>query len=345
MVLLAAPAESLDLLSCCFLLCCLYCVRWCPLLCFLESPFGHWVFEPVFKTLLEMCPLAHNPFLAWSQSPNCSTSQADSSRPEASSASGVIPRRSPLMIWRCTLYPSGVLFFRGGRRVLRIAWWRVLASWFLLILDPPSPILLGRSGIWASILSILTHFPHRVSNRQPLTTQVVTINVHPPAWRFPWWLSQPFRQLRVPKKMSQLGLICPSPREDRKWQVFLWSAIVSISVVIATLPFWWVIVVGKSTERVHRQTNHLLRQLGNTGPWLSAWLSFCSKTSILSWSQACLNYHCRGWTKNVSRPTHSKGWNISAHIGSHLFFLQLSNVKQHEVPYCSHLLGIDKQNW
>ena len=190
MVLLAAPAESLGLFAgFWFLLCCLYCVHWCPLLCFLESPFGHWVFELVFKTLLEMCPQAHNPsFLAWSQSPNCSTSQADSSRPEASSASGVIPRRSLLnMIWTCTLYPSGFLFFRGGWRVLRIEWWRVLASWFLIHLHP---FCWGDLGIWASILSILTHFPHRVSNRQPLTTQVVTINVHPPAWRFPWWLSR-----------------------------------------------------------------------------------------------------------------------------------------------------------
>ena len=213
MVLLAAPAESLGLLSCCFLLSCPYCVHWCLLLCFLESPFGHWVFE--------MCPLAHNPFLAWSQSPNCSTSQADSSRPEASSASGVSPRRSLLnMIWTCTLYPSGFLFFPGGRRVLRIEWWSWLHdSWSTFTIL--HPFCWGDLGwIWASILSILTHFPHRVSNRQPLTTQVVTINVHPPAWRFPWWLSQPFRQLRVSKKMNQLGLICPSPREDRKWQVF-----------------------------------------------------------------------------------------------------------------------------
>lgn len=200
------------------LLCCLYCVHWCPVLCFLESPFGHWVFEPVFKTLLEMCPQAHNPsFLAWSQSPNCSTSQADSSRPEVSSASGVIPRRSLLnMIWTCTLYPSGFLFFRGPESVKN----RMMKGAGFMILDPPSPILLGRSWVDLGLHSVhphpfpspglqpsASHYPSRHDQRSPTSLEVSLV-------------AEPFRQLRLSKKMNQLGLISPIPREDQKWQVF-----------------------------------------------------------------------------------------------------------------------------
>lgn len=161
-----------------------------------------------------MCPLVHNPFLAWSQSPNCSTSQADSSRPEASSASGVFPRRSLNMIWTCTLYPSGFLFFRGGRRVLRIdwiEWWRVLASWFLIHLHP---FCWGDLGwIWppfcpSSPIS-LTGSP-TVSLSLPKSSR--STFTHQPGGFLGGWASRS-GSWGFQKKMNQLGLICPSPRE------------------------------------------------------------------------------------------------------------------------------------
>ena len=154
---------------------------------------------------------AHNPsFLVWSQSPNCSTSQADSSRAEASSASGVVPRRSllsmhplPLLILVFWGVPESIKsrMMKNGEECWPNDSWSTFTHFLGMILGGFGPPFSPSSH----------HFPHQVSHHQPLTTQVVTINVHPPAWRFPWWLSQLFRQPRVKKYMNQLRLICPVP--------------------------------------------------------------------------------------------------------------------------------------
>ena len=130
---------------------------------------------------------AHNPsFLVWSQSPNCSTSQADSSRPEASSASGVVPRRSLLSMHPLPLL---ILVFWGVPESIKSrmmkndeeCWpndsWSTFTHFLGMILG-------GFGWIWAAILAQFpsfpspglppsaSHYPSRHDQRSPTSLEV-----------------------------------------------------------------------------------------------------------------------------------------------------------------------------
>ena len=143
--------------------------------------------------------------------------------------------------------PLRILVFSRGPESVKNRMMK-LASWFLIHLHHPSPILLGRSWVDLGLHSVhphpfpspglqssASHYPSRHDQRSPTSLEVSLV-------------AEPAVQAAEGfKKNESTGTHLPKPQGRSKVTGFLWSAIVSISVVIATetiatLPFWWVIV-------------------------------------------------------------------------------------------------------